>query len=106
MEVEATTTPRTDPTPFAHESHFAEQRRFDRSRIEAGHVANRIPALEHQHLQLVIDVSPVSVMALMSLMSAGTSNAKLKSISRRRFTLLMDQPKSGDVFIAASTMAG
>jgi hypothetical protein len=29
-EVEATTTPRTDPTPFARESHFAEQRRFDR----------------------------------------------------------------------------
>jgi hypothetical protein len=30
IKVEATTTSRTDPTPFAHESHFIEQRRFDR----------------------------------------------------------------------------
>jgi hypothetical protein len=47
MEVEAATTPQTDPTPFAHQCHVAEQRRFDCKYIEAGHVATRIPALEH-----------------------------------------------------------
>lgn len=51
MEIEATTTRRTDPTPLARESHLAEQRRFDRKHIETGHIATRVAALEHEHLQ-------------------------------------------------------
>lgn len=53
MKVKPTATRRTHAAPFTHESHVAEQRRFDREHIEAGHIATRVPALEHEHLQPV-----------------------------------------------------
>ena len=53
MEVKATTTKGPDSSPFARQRHLAEQRRLDRQNIVARRVSAGIPALEHEHLQLV-----------------------------------------------------
>ena len=53
VKVKASAAKGSDPPPFARERHVAEQRRFDRQHIEASHIAARVTALKHQHLQLV-----------------------------------------------------
>ena len=53
MQVEAAAAGRAEPTPLPHERGVAEQRRFYRKNIEAGHIAVCVSTLEHQHLQLV-----------------------------------------------------
>ena len=47
MKIEATTAQGSNPPPFAHQSHVAEQGRLDCKHVEPGHVAARDAALEH-----------------------------------------------------------
>ena len=59
MKIEATAPQGANTAPLAHQSHVAEQGRLDRKHVEPSHVAAWLTALEHQHLQPVIDVTRV-----------------------------------------------
>jgi hypothetical protein len=88
VQIQASSSNRTDPAPFPHKRSVAKQRWLDRQHVEARKISTFVSSFKDQHLQFVGAVIHEQKIA----QKLGTSsNECIESIDAFRFLLLINQ---------------